>query len=307
MKIEETRRGGADAPTASYERVTIPVTGMTCAACQSFIQKTLGAEAGVQDANVNWMLNNATVTFDPSVTSISRLVDRIRSTGYGAETPVLNPSALATQEEHDMAQLREYRQSRLKATVSLIAGSIAMVLSMPLMTVGSAGGMERMKDPLMSWNMRVIDPVLRRMLPWIYRLNDNAIRWFLFVVAAFILGWAGRRFFTKAWSALLHKTADMNSLVALGTGTAFLYSAASTIAPGFFIAHGIAPDVYFEAAILIIGFVLSGNALESRAKGKTASALRKLVQLQPKTATVLRRGTELNLPVAAIQEGDTIL
>ena len=307
MKIEETRRAGTEAPTALYERVTIPVTGMTCAACQSFIQKTLGAQGGVQDANVNLMLNNATVTFDPGVTSISSLVDTIRSTGYGAEAPSLNPSVLAAQEEHDIEQLREYRQSRLKATVSLIAGSIAMVLSMPLMTVGSAGGMERMKDPLMSWNMRVIDPVLRRMLPWIYRLNDNAIRWFLFALAAFILGWAGRRFFTKAWSALLHKTADMNTLVALGTGAAFLYSAASTIAPGFFLAHGIAPDVYFEAAILIVGFVLSGNALESRAKGQTASALRKLVQLQPKTATVLREGAKLDLPVELIQEGDVVL
>jgi Cu+-exporting ATPase len=307
MKIEETRRGGADARTASYERVTIPVTGMTCAACQSFIQKTLGAQSGVRDASVNLMLNNATVTFDPDVTSISGLVNTIRSTGYGAETPALNPSVLAAQEEHDIEQLREYRQSRLKATVSLIAGSIAMVLSMPLMTVSSAGGMERMKDPLMSWNMRVIDPALRRVLPWVYQLNDNAIRWFLFALAGFILGWAGRRFFTKAWSALLHKTADMNTLVALGTGAAFLYSAASTIAPGFFLAHGISPDVYFEAAILIVGFVLSGNALESRAKGQTASALRKLVRLQPKTATVLREGAEQDLPVELIQEGDVVL
>ena len=125
-----------------------------------------------------------------------------------------------------------------------------------------------------------------------YRVSDDAIRWSLFALAAFILGWAGRRFYTKAWSALLHKTADMNTLVALGTGAAFLYSAASTIAPGFFVAHGIAPDVYFEAAILIVGLVLTGNALESRAKGQTASALRKLVQLQPKTATVLRDGME---------------
>jgi Cu+-exporting ATPase len=99
----------------------------------------------------------------------------------------------------------------------------------------------------------------------------------------------------------------MNTLVALGTGAAFLYSAASTIAPGFFVAHGIAPDVYFEAAILIVGFVLAGNALESRAKGKTASALRRLVQLQPKTATVLRSNVEVDLPVESIQEGDIIL
>jgi Cu+-exporting ATPase len=99
----------------------------------------------------------------------------------------------------------------------------------------------------------------------------------------------------------------MNTLVALGTGAAFLYSAASTVAPGFFLAHGIAPDVYYEAGILIIGLVLAGNTLESRAKGRTARALRKLVQLQPKTARVLRDGAERDLPLAEIQHGDVVL
>ena len=304
LKIEGREEAGAE---VSPMRTTIPVTGMTCAACQSFIQRTLASQAGVQDAAVNLMLHNATVTFDPGVTSVSTLVDTIRGTGYGAEIPAQHSSILAEQAEHDVEQLREYRQLRLKAAISLITGFFAMVLSMPLMSLSRAGGMERMKDPLMNWNMRVLDPVLRKALPWMYRVSDDAIRWFLFVLAAIILGWAGRRFYTKAWSALLHKTADMNTLVALGTGAAFLYSAASTIAPGFFMAHGIAPDVYFEAAILIVGFVLTGNALESRAKGRTASALRKLVQLQPKSATVLRNGTELDLPVESIQEGDIVL
>jgi Cu+-exporting ATPase len=306
-KIENADAGASAVPSFSPERVTIPVTGMTCAACQSFIRRTLTGHAGVQDASVNLMMNNATVTFDPGVTSTAALVDTIRGTGYGAEIPALNASVLAEQEEHDAEQIREYKQLRLKAAASLIAGFSAMVLSMPLMSMSSIDGMERMKDPLMSWNMRVLDPVLRSLLPWMYQMNEDAIRWFLFALAAFLLGWAGRRFYMKAWSALLHKTADMNTLVALGTGAAFLYSAASTIAPRFFVAHGIAPDVYFEAAILIIGLVLTGNALESRAKGQTASALRKLVQLQPKTATVLRDGVERDLPVVSIQEGDIVL
>ena len=134
-----------------------------------------------------------------------------------------------------------------------------------------------------------------------------SIRWFLFALAVLVAGWAGRQFYVKAWSALLHKTADMNTLIALGTGAAFLYSAASTIAPGYFVAHGIAPDVYFEAGILIIGLVLVGNTLESRAKRQTAVALRKLVHLQPKTACVLREGTEQELPVSEIQPGELIL
>jgi Cu+-exporting ATPase len=307
VKITDTDEGTGGVRPGLPERVTIPVTGMTCAACQSFIQRTLGAQAGVQDASVNLMLNNATVTFDPGVTSTSTLVNTIRGTGYGAEIPVPHPSVLVEQKEHDVEQLHEYKRLRLKAAVSLIAGFFAMVLSMPLMSLNSAGGMERMKDPLMNWNMRVLDPLLRKALPWMYQVSDNAIRWFLFALAMFILGWAGRRFYTKAWSALLHKTADMNTLVALGTGAAFLYSTASTIAPGFFVSHGIAPDVYFEAAILIVGLILTGNALESRAKGQTASALRKLVQLQPKTATVLRDGIERDLPVESIKEGDIIL
>ncbi len=288
------------------EHVTIPVTGMTCAACQSFIQRTLASQAGVQDATVNLMLHNATVTFDPKATSTSALVDAIRDTGYGAEIPVANRSVLLEQEEHDEEQLREYKRLRLKAAVSLIAGAFAMLLSMPLMSV-SDQGVEWVKDPLMSWNMHVLDPVLRRLLPWIYEIDANSIRWLLLAIAFFVAGWAGRHFYTKAWSALLHKTADMNTLVALGTGAAFLYSTATTVAPGFFLSHGIAPNVYFEAGILIIGLVLVGNTLESRAKEQTAAALRKLVQLQPKTATILRDDVERELPLESIRNGDVVL
>src|ERR1700761_4556923 len=293
--------------SATVEHVTIPVAGMTCAACQSFLQRELANQAGVKDATVSLMLHNATVTFDPGATSISALVEAIRDTGYGADLPLERHSILDEQEAHDEKQLREYRQLRQKSVVSLIAGGVAMLLSMPLMTINSGVGRERMKDPLMNWTMRVVDPLLRGALPWMYDLDANIIRWFLFVLATFIVGWAGRRFYIKAWSALRHKTADMNTLVALGTGAAYLYSAASTIAPGFFVARGIAPDVYFEAAILIIGLVLVGNTLESRAKGQTASALRKLVQLQPKTATVLRDGIESNVPVESIQNGDHVV
>jgi P-type Cu+ transporter len=308
FRIKETKEGVNESRALSAERVTIPVTGMTCAACQSFIQRTLSAQTGVEDASVNLMLNNATVRFNPTATSPSTLVEAIRSTGYGAELPSPATSIVEQQQESDADRLREYKQLRLKATVSVIAGLFAMLLSMPLMSGGgTAGGMEHLKDPLMNWNVRVLDPVLRRTLPWMYQLSDSVIRWTLFTVAVFVLAWAGRHIYTKAWSALLHKTADMNTLVALGTGAAFLYSAASTIAPQFFFAHGVAPDVYFEAAILIVGLVLTGNALESRAKGQTTSALRKLVQLQPKTAKLMRDGVDHDVPVEAIQDGDVIL
>jgi P-type Cu+ transporter len=299
--------GRNNAPAAPLERVSVPVTGMTCAACQSFVQRTIAGEDGVREVTVNLMLHNATVLYDPRIVSPEGLVEKIRSTGYGAELPVQDESVLEQQERHDEEQLREYRTLRLKATVSVLAGLAAMLISMPLMSMNAAGGLERMKDPFMNRSMRVLDPAMRKLMPWLFFVSDDVLRWLLFVLAAVIAGWAGRRFYVKAWSALLHKTADMNTLVALGTGAAFLYSAASTIAPGFFIAHGIAPDVYYEAGILIIGLVLVGNTLEGRAKGQTALALRKLVRLQPKTARVLRAGVASDQSIDAILQGDIIL
>src|ERR1700748_2609014 len=111
-KIDEMAGGSAAVPLGSAERITIPVKGMTCASCQSFIQRTLATQAGVRDASVNLMLNNATVTFDPDVTSVSTLVDTIRGTGYGAEIPALNPAVFAEQERHDAEQWHEYKRLR---------------------------------------------------------------------------------------------------------------------------------------------------------------------------------------------------
>ena len=119
--------------------------------------------------------------------------------------------------------------------------------------------------------------------------------------------WAGRRIYAGAWKTTLHGTADMNTLVALGTGAAFLYSLAVTIDPGFFEARAVTPDVYYEAAILILAFVTAGRAMEERAKHQTAGALRKLIRLQPSTATVLRDGVESTIPIASMKRGEVVL
>jgi Cu+-exporting ATPase len=280
---------------------------MTCAACQSFVERTLNAQPGVKNASVNLMLHNASVTFDPMLVSAETLVETVRETGYGAELAAQAESVLQQQEEHDQEQLLEYRSLRRKAILSAIAGLAAMILSMPLMSAGSMGGMEHVRDPLLSLSMRMIDPVLSRTMPWLYRIAPSTLRWTLFGLTALVLGGAGRRFFIKAWSALKHGTADMNTLVALGTGAAFLYSTTATLFAVFFIAHGIAPDVYYEAVILIIALVLVGNTLESRAKGQTAAALRKLVARQPKSARVVREGTETEVPIENIQPADVVL
>jgi Cu+-exporting ATPase len=119
--------------------------------------------------------------------------------------------------------------------------------------------------------------------------------------------WAGRRFYVKAWAALKHRTSDMNTLIALGTGAAFLYSAAVTLAPSFFTGHGVTAGVYYETVVLIIGLILTGNALESRAKMRTTQALRKLAGLQPDTARIERDGHETQIAIAAVRAGDVVL
>jgi Cu+-exporting ATPase len=280
------------------------VSGMTCAGCQSSVQKALLAQPGVLDAAVNLMMQNATVTYRPETISAQGLVDAVKQTGYGAEMPTPQISAIEEQERLDHEQAADYRGLRIKAGVSLAGGVIAMVLSMPLMSAS-------MQDPLLAWFMRTIDPALRGMLPQLYQVPAETLRLMLLVLTTGIMSWAGRRFYAGAWAALRHRTADMNSLIALGTGTAYLYSFAATLAPAWLLRHGIAPDVYYEAVVLIVALVLCGNVLEARAMGHTASALRKLVALQPPVARLLRNvsgtDTEIEIPLAKVHTGDRLL
>jgi Cu+-exporting ATPase len=293
----------AEAPVT----VRIPVSGMTCAACQARVQRTLARTAGVVSTNVNLMTHEATVAYAPALTSPARLVETIRDTGYGAELPVRARTAMDVQTAQDEAHARDFRQLRLKAAVSLAAGAVAMVLSMPLMAAHAHQGLERTPDPFVLWTMHVLDPLLMRAAPGLYRLPPRALAFLLLALTTGVMAWAGRHFYTRAWAALRHRAADMNTLVAVGTGAAFLFSLMATLAPGYFLAHGVAPDVYYEAVILIIALVLVGNTLEARAKRQTSSALHALVGLQPRTARVVRGEAERDVPIEAVHPGDVIV
>jgi Cu+-exporting ATPase len=129
----------------------------------------------------------------------------------------------------------------------------------------------------------------------------------LLLLTVGVMAWAGRDFYVRAWAAARHGGADMNTLVSVGTGAAFLYSAVATLAPALFTAHGLMPDVYFEAVIVIIAFVLTGHAVEARAKRNTASALRALIHLQPHLARVERFGQEVEAPVDTVEPGELVL
>jgi Cu+-exporting ATPase len=273
---------------------------MTCAACQSFVQRTLEEQPGVRNATVNLLMHNATVTFDPAAVSPRDLVEVVNTTGYEAELPAVERSAALEQAAGDAREQAEYRTLKLRAAFSFAAALVSMAASMPLMSHGSL-------DPLLHRIAMRLDAPVRAALPWLYEVPPPALRWFLLLLSTAVMAWAGRRFFVKAWAALRHRTADMNTLIALGTGAAFLYSAAVTVAPQWFASRGVAAEVYFEAVVFILALVLTGNAIEARARRKMSAALKSLASLQPPSARIDRGGAELEIPLEQLQLGDIVV
>ena len=296
------RLEASDAPVA---RIDIPVSGMTCAACQARVQRALVRQPGVRDASVNLMTRTASIMYDPAETSPQQFVDAIRHTGYGADLP-LDRSILDEQDATDRAFADEYRTLVTKASVTLAAGLIAMIASMPLMAPAGHDGTPAMTDPFMRWVSHSLAPIVQRALPWLYSIDTRVLSFALLGMTGAIMAWSGRAFYARAWAAFRHHAADMNTLIAVGTGAAFLFSAAATVAPSFFVARGVAADTYYEAVIFIIALILLGNALETRAKRQTAAALRGLASLQPKTARIQRNDGEVDVPVEDVRQGDVV-
>jgi Cu+-exporting ATPase len=298
-------------PLQVLTQVQIPVEGMTCAACQSRVQRALAKVPGVEQASVNLLAHRASVRFDPARVRAEDLVATIQRTGYEARLDAPIVDLVAEQEARDRADDAEYRDLRRKAIGSGVAGAVAMVASMPLMApvAGAAGhghGMQDITDPLMRWVMVTAHPALERVAPWLYAIDRQTLAWTLLFMTAVVMGWAGRHFYVRAWRTGRHGGADMNTLVAVGAGAAFLYSAVATAAPDIFLRRGLMPDVYFEAVILIIALILTGRAFESRAKRRTSGALRALAGLQPRTARVLRDGVEQDVSVEDVLAGDLV-
>ena len=259
----------ASSGALQQETARIPVTGMTCAACQANVQRALQREAGVAEAAVNLMTAIATVTYDPQQVTPTGLVGAIRAAGYGATLPDTARSAIVEQERRDAETAEEFASFKRKAIATGVIG-VVMMAAMPI----------------------------AHHLPWATLVQ--------LLVTLGVMTTAGRHFYVRAWQGLTHRTADMNTLVALGTGAAFLYSLVATLLPSVFSSRGIPADVYFEAVVLIIAFILTGNAFEARAKRNTAVALRALVQLQPKTARVVRNLMEREVPIDEVVPGDVV-
>ena len=249
---------------------------MTCASCQHHVEEALRSTAGVESAHVDLMAHRASVVFNPAIAAPEQLVQAIRGAGYDAVLPRPGDSG-------DQHRERE-SESALKASVTLISGAAAMLLAMPL---GS--------------QMGSLDHALMRAMPWLYALPPNPLRWSLLALTAAVVGWAGRGIYLSALRALRHGATNMNTLVGLGTSVAFAYSAYATLwpAPG--------RDVYFDAVLLIVGFLLLGKSLEARAKRRALAALDSLSRLRPVTARRIVDGVQTVVPLSEIQPGDNVL
>ncbi len=264
--------------TTTTESLTLPVLGMTCASCQHHVEEALRSTAGVESARVDLMAHRATVMFDPAMAAPGVLVDAIRAAGYDAVLP-REGSAGGESTEGSLT-----RGAERKAMATIVAGAAAMLLAMPL---GS--------------EMGSVDHALMRVLPWLYALPPDLLRWTLLLATAALMAWAGRGIYLNAYRGLRHGTTNMNTLVSLGTGVAFAYSAYATIWPA------VGRQVYFDAVLLIIGFLLLGKALEARAKQRAMAALDALSRLRPVTARRLRDGVQEIVPLDEIQPGDRVV
>jgi Cu+-exporting ATPase len=270
--------------------ITIPVLGMSCAACQTHVQTALRQTRGVDGADVNLLTHTARVVFDPAIATPETLVAAVKDSGY--ESSLAKPGD-APETHHHGAESGQ-NELRTRALITLALAAVAMLLSMTLM------GEMRTHPGFLSW-------LPMRPVPGLDRLPVQTIEFALLALALAGMWQAYAEVYRPAWRALLHRTTNMNTLVALGTIAALLYSAVATLAPQLFLGHGLRPEVYYESVLFILAFLLLGRWLEARAKVRTQGALNAFLQSQPQTARVIQHGREIEIPLAAVQTQDTVL
>lgn len=267
--ISTVRKSGYEVGTASIE---IPIQGMECASCVQNIEKVLLRMRGVTKANVNLATEKARVEYIPSETSLAEIKKAIEQTGY----KVLEiPPEAELEDMERIVRVKEYKKLKRKFFTGLILGLIIFLGSSP------------------------------RLFPWIPPfLNNFFVLWLLATPVQFWIGW---QFYRGAWGAFKHRNADMNTLIAVGTSAAYLYSVTATLFPFLFESGGLKPEVYFDTSAMIIVLILLGRLLEARAKGQTSEAIKKLIGLQPKTARVKREGKEMDIAVEEVLVGDVVI
>jgi Cu+-exporting ATPase len=273
--------------TTTPTSITLPVGGMTCAACVAHVEHALQATPGVSNVVVNLMTRSAAVTFDGAHVAPAALVDAVNNAGYAAELPSSASSVLADQQANEADLAHEVKDRFVRAAIALSAAAVAMLVSMPLMHGARP-------DPLAHWLMTFIDPPLRAMWPGLYAVSSSTLLAVITVGGGAALTATLGPIAQRAWQAAKHQTTDMNTLVVCGVGASLLSS--------------LLGDIYVDAALFITGFVLLGQGLEARARQRATSALHALATLQPAVAhRVFDDGSIVDVALADLRRSDVIV
>ncbi|SFT87067.1 Cu+-exporting ATPase [Geodermatophilus amargosae] len=266
------------AATTEPASCTLDIGGMTCASCVGRVEKALNRVPGVTGAEVNLATEVATVRFDPAQVDLEDLTAAVTRAGYSA-TPRRETQPPAEAARVGMDAVTEERDGESDVTALKRKWQITLATGLGLMVL--------MYVPLYIDTMDWLMPAI-------------------LVVATVVQFWAGGDIYRAAWAAARHRSTNMNTLVALGTGVAYGYSAFVTLWPAAAERWGLPLHVYFETSLVILALVLAGRWLEARAKKATAAAITALVGLAPKTARVLRDGAEVDVPVDQVVVGDLV-
>lgn len=258
--------------------LSLPVEGMTCASCVRRVERALESVPGVESVNVNLATETATIRYLTGSTARSELVAAVEGAGYAVAPIEVGADLEDLEAQREASKAKELRTLGIQAAVSLIVSAALMLL--------------------MYWPDRLLGSH-----PIADMQDLNKV---MFVLATPIQFWAGWRFYKTAIAAARHGSANMSTLVALGTSTAYFYSVFVTFWPERLMRNGEMPEVYFETATVIIGLVLLGRWLEARARLQTGAAIKSLMGLAPKAAWVIRDGAEVEVPVEELQRGDLI-
>ncbi len=321
--------------------LTIPVEGMTCASCVGRVERFLKNADGVADAAVNLATERATVQFDPNSTGIAELIDAVENSGYDVTRETITLRVLGMTCASCVGRVERFLKDTdgvLGASVNLAAETatttflpgaidraalVERVVASGYEVVEGAGSDEATGDLLERRKTAELNDLKLRFsltlaaafvlmwggmgTHWSWTPDFITNRYFMFALATPIQIWGGLRFYKGTWARLKTFSSDMDTLIAVGTSAAYLYSVVATFTPEWFRQSGLEPDVFYETSATIIGLILLGRYLENRAMAQTSSAIRKLMELQVRTARVVRDGQAIDLPVADVHPGDRIL
>lgn len=296
---------------------SFPIAGLHCASCKILLEKMVGKIAGVKSVNVNYATEKMTLEYDEGLTNLAAIKEIVSRAGNyqliddqtTGKTVLASPPEVSKIEHkhadldhgsnamqpHDHAKmLKNIEYQKLKNKVVLVGlTSLPFVLVMIVMGLKTLGLIELMHAPLGYLNFEMFN----------YQINLFFLIQFAFATP--ILFWGGSQIYVSAWSAFKVRAANMDTLIVLGTTTAWLFSSVVTWLPQVF--SGQEVDVFFEAAVFITFFILLGRLLEARAKKQAGAAIQKLMELGAKSASVIRNGEELQIPIEQVLIGDTIV